>query len=85
MHSLVDYVWVGKTVICPMHNAIDYSYIGKKTNLQYAWIVRQVLELSIGSQKWFTVSLDNWISFVWRNYYPWTVILTVCAKNTIHR
>ena len=33
IHSLVDYVWIGKPgkpMICTMHNAIDYSCTGKK-------------------------------------------------------
>ena len=30
MHSLVDYAWIGKMLICTMHNAIDYPWIGLK-------------------------------------------------------
>ena len=30
MHSLVDYAWIGKMLICTMHNAIDYVWTGKK-------------------------------------------------------
>ena len=30
MHSLVDYTWIGITLICTVNNAIDYTWIGKK-------------------------------------------------------
>ena len=30
MDTLVDYEWMGKTLIYTMHNAIDYSWIGKR-------------------------------------------------------
>ena len=30
MDSLVDYAWMGKTLIYTMHDAIDYSCIGKR-------------------------------------------------------
>ena len=29
MHSLVDYAWIGKTLIYTMYNAIEYTWIGK--------------------------------------------------------
>ena len=58
---------------------------GQKTHLRYKWIVKYDFELSMDSQKWFTLSLDNSINYVWRNYYSWTIILHVCAKNTDYR
>ena len=30
MHSLVDYAYIHKMLICMMNNAIDYSWISKK-------------------------------------------------------
>ena len=29
MHSLVDYVWIGRTLNGTMYNANDYSWLGK--------------------------------------------------------
>ena len=54
-------------------------------NLQYTGIVKHDFELSMDGQKWLTLSLDNWKNYVWRYYYPRTVILTMCIKNNIHR
>ena len=35
MHSLVDYAWIGITLICTVNNAIDYSWIDKNKYMQY--------------------------------------------------
>ena len=63
----------------------------QKINLQYAWIVGHDFEISMGSQKCFTLSLDNWIKlcvkklpsldscfdYVCNKYYPLIIDSTI--------
>ena len=69
------------TTYTTLSKMVTWSTINKT----YTGIVKHDFELSVDGQKWFTLSLDNWKNDVWRNYYPWTVILTMCVKNNIHR